>query len=356
MGQGDYTVTKNSVIQKAASGIPMMHNAGQSVVVRHKEFVCSLTGSSDFSVQYGFRLNPGLSTSFPWLSQIACNFQEYSFKGLVFHYIPTSGSATGSNTSLGTVMMQTTYRATDSAPTSKVEIMNEYWANEVVPSETMVHPIECDPKENPFAIQYVRSGNVPSGDNQLLYDLGTTYIATSGQQGTNIIGDVYCTYEVELKKPICNSNVTDNADYLDVVYSTGVTTSVLFPSVYDRRLGNLQVSLSGRTIAFTRGATGTYRIRVHFFGNFTGASMNNWNLSPTLTNCSSAIVPVTPDTGANPVADIWNSGSVGAGMDYAINVTVTDPAAVASVGIPQLTGTLSGTQACSVFIYFLSDV
>lgn len=209
LGAGDYKVGFNTL---TSGDIPAMHNTGQSIIVRHKEFVTELTGSQLFTVQKQVTLNPGLSNSFPWLSTIASSYSEYRIRGMVFHYIPSSGTAVGStNTALGTVMFQTTYRSSDNPPASKVEMLNEYCSNEAVPCDTLCHPIECDPKENPFRVQYVRSSAPPAGDSKLLYDLGTTTIATSGMQvDGKTIGDVWVTYEVELKKPILVSNVSSS--------------------------------------------------------------------------------------------------------------------------------------------------
>ncbi len=108
-------------------------------------------------------------------------------------------------------MLQTSYRATDSAPTSKIEMLNEYWSTEVVPCETTCHPLECNPAENPFNIQYVRSDSavLPVSDSPLLYDLATTHVATEGQSTDGAaLGDLWVTYEIELKKPVLSSNVT----------------------------------------------------------------------------------------------------------------------------------------------------
>jgi hypothetical protein len=168
IGAGDYSVGSNSIVKqtRASPHVPMMHSQNQTITVRHKEYLMQVTSSTGFAVTQAFTLNPGLEATFPWLSNIARNYQEYSIKGAVFHYVPTSGNAiSGTNNALGSVMMQTTYRSTDSPPVSKVELLNEYWACESIPSESFCHPIECDPKENPFNIQYVRTGTVPAGDS-----------------------------------------------------------------------------------------------------------------------------------------------------------------------------------------------
>lgn len=223
LGSGDYQIQKNSLL--STGDIPMMHQDDQTVVIRHKEFVTELLGSQAFTVQKSMTINPGLPLSFPWLSKVAQNYTEYKVRGMVFHYVPTSGSAINStNPALGSVMFQTTYRATDATPSSKVELLNEYCSNECVPSDTLCHPIECNPKENPFQIQYVRGRDVPAADSKLIYDLGVTHIATSGMPANgNVVGDVWVTYEIELKKPVVVSNVT-NQSVSAVAYCVSSTT------------------------------------------------------------------------------------------------------------------------------------
>ena len=221
LGYGDYRVSVNSLVTKSSASIPAMHTTQQSVVVRHKEFLGTISGSANFAIQRQIVINPGLPESFPWLSTIATSYQQYKIRGMVYHYIPTSGVAiSGTNSALGAVMIQTSYRSNDTPPTDKVELLNEYWSNEVVPNEQMIHPIECDPKENPFNIHYVRGGSVPTNDSPLMYDIGRTFVATQGMQGTNIVGDLWVTYEEEFKKPVVRSNVSGSRYELVEIQST----------------------------------------------------------------------------------------------------------------------------------------
>lgn len=204
LGQGDYAISKNSIIKPT---VPEMHRSGQSVVIRHREYICEVIGSQSFTVQRVLPINPGLEETFPWLSGVAAQFQQYKILGMVYHYVPTSG-AISSSQALGSVMLQTTYRATDASPTSKVEMMNEYWAVEGVPSTDIVHGLECDPKENPFSVHYVRSAGVGATDNLLMYDLGKTFLATQGQSTDGVVlGDLWATYEIELIKPVITDSL-----------------------------------------------------------------------------------------------------------------------------------------------------
>jgi len=302
LGSGDYTVGTNSIVRqmKSSQSIPMMHNDGQSITVRHKEYLGEIPGTTGYTVFDSFGLNPGNSRTFPWLSRLASNFQEYKFKGVVFHYIPTSGNAVaGTGAPLGSVMIQTSYRSTDTAPTSKLEMLNEYNSSEAVPSETFAHPVECDPKENPFNVQYVRNGAVPDGDSTMMYDLGTTYVATSGQAGTTVLGDLWVTYEVELKKPLLNSNVTSDGKSGYLTFNTAPTTGSFFtgtPVVG----GNVAVAATGKTITMPRGSVGDWILLIELRSN-TG-TITTWTPgSFTLTNCvaraynlSSSIQTVSP--------------------------------------------------------------
>lgn len=292
LGSGDYSVSQNSLVHsvKASGSIPMMHSEGQSVTVRHKEFLTEVRSSTTFLVQRSFTINPGNATTFPWLSRLANSYQQYRIKGLVFHYVPTSGSAVSStNNALGSVMLQTSYRSNDTAPSSKIELLNEYWSSEAMPSEAFCHPIECNPAENPFNIQYIRADDslIPSQDSPLLYDMGTTHLCVSGQQASGVtLGDLWVTYEVELKKPIISSNVTTSpALYTAYINSSGPTFAAPFPTVTTNR-GNLPLQLSGRTLSLPAKYYGTFWVVVSYestAGSFTNLQMTG---APTVSNCT----------------------------------------------------------------------
>lgn len=230
LGQGDYAISKNSIIKPT---VPEMHRTGQSVLIRHREYICEVIGSPGFTVQRVLPINPGLEETFPWLSGVAAQFQQYKILGMVYHYVPTSG-AISSSQALGSVMLQTTYRATDSAPSSKVEMMNEYWAVEGVPSTDIVHGLECDPKENPFSVHYVRSAGVGATDNLLMYDLGKTFLATQGQATSGVVlGDLWATYEIELIKPVITDSLglgTRSARFVNNGGSGWIPSTSTFPS------------------------------------------------------------------------------------------------------------------------------
>lgn len=341
LGSGDYKVSENSVVRatlNSSDGIPAMHNTGQSITVRHKEFLTEVKGSIGFTVQRFFVLQPGDVNTFPWLSGIASKFQQYRIKGMVFHYVPTSGYAvSGANPAIGSVMLQTTYRVNDSQPLSKVEMLNEYWASEAAPSEAFCHPIECSPKENPFSVHYVHTSAVPTSDSPLMYDLGKTYVATSGMPGDgNVVGDLWVTYEIELSKPVVTSSVSS-----DLTFTFGAASSPVVGNWFGASpvyVGNLGVTVSGNVLSFPIGIVGTYYIvvRIRAQTTFTAGDLSG---APSLANCVSGVVD---QSGLNYVRTVLGgAGGTLQDLYYMTTVVLTNTAAVATVTYPA--GTWTGT-------------
>ena len=346
LGAGDYTVAKNTIVQRAAANIPMMHNTGQSVVVRHREFIATINGSNAFTVQNTLSINPGVASTFPWLCNIASRFQEYEFKGLVFHYVPTSGTFNGSSAALGSVMIQTSYRSTDTAPSSKVEMLNEYCSNETVPFDTMVHPIECDPKENPFSVHYIRTGAITSGE-PLMYDIGTTFVCTQGMATTDVVGDLWVTYEVELKKPLISSPVIQNSAYYGRYFNNPSSTS-FFSGTPGPQQGSLNVDASGKTISLpARG--GAFFICVEIFGNsLSHASAVQWTGSLSSTNITSFPYDGTDTTndtvctGTNPTINT---------LRWTLGVYLVDPTKPGAITFPNAQWTSGSTNRLGLTVF-----
>lgn len=320
-----------------------MHNNDQTVVVRHKEFLGEITGSMEFTVQRFFFLQPGDTNTFPWLSKIAEGFQQYRIKGMVFHYVPSSGYAVSNTSSaLGTVMIQTSYRSNDSNPTTKIEMLNEYWSTESVPSEPFCHPIECDPKENPFNIHYVRTSPTPVADSPLMYDLGKTFVATSGMQGANVVGDLWITYEVELKKPLIRSNVTTSQTVAFLDYLSP-TTSTLFGTELTASAGSaIQVTAATKTIAFPVGTIGSYLINLVVYAATTFTGQVDLGGTPAVANCA---LTAFDGVGTTSTRSFVTTGATSISATFQVGIEITDPSLAATItfGTQTWTGTAART-------------
>lgn len=287
LGSGDYTVSSNSLTKLSPNGtIPAMHSDNQTVVVRHKEYLGPVRGSTAFTVSPGYVLNPGNRSTFPWLCDIASRYSEYRFRGVIFHYVSTSGSvASSTNPAIGTVMMQTSYRASEAAPSSKMEMLNEYWACASAPNTSFCHPIECDPKENPFSIHYVRSSNTPV-DSRLMYDMGTVWVATEGMPAhNNIVGDLWVTYEVELRKPVLVSDAVRGLAFVNGSMSVAPTPSVLFAGDF-AGVARMEFTCAERAIILSD-VVGDLTVCLMIEGNFTAAPT-----APAVTTTGCTLVPL----------------------------------------------------------------
>lgn len=321
LGQGDYTVTSNSLVNRVRTSgdIPNMHSTGQSILVRHKEYIGDVTSSVAFAISNTVVLNPGLAASFPWLSTIAQQYQEYTWKGVVFEFVSTSGDVVAStNTALGSVMMATQYRSTAATYLNKVQLLNEFFASDAKPSECFCHPIECNPKENPYNVQYVRSGAVPSGEDPKTYDIGTTYLAVQGMQAGSIdVGELWVSYEVELRKPIVFGALDLSGDFASFKSSTGVAAATPFGTAGSATIStnSIGVTITATVITFPVGTVGSFLVE-YAIGNCTAADTSSFTGTSTnmvLTNVHGTVY------------------SVGTSLAYAVGVlTITDPTKAAT--------------------------
>lgn len=315
-GVGDYKVQMNSITM--GTPVPTFTNGKRSIVISHREYLQDVSASTGF-VLSSFALNPGLSTSFPWLAQVARAFQQYRFHGLVFEFLSTSADALNNvNTSLGTVVLSTNYNATRPVFLSKQEMDSYEFTVATRPANSIIHPIECAPLEAPTNLWYIRSGNIPSSQDLRFYDLGLFQLATTGMQSAaSIIGELWVSYEVELFKPGLPASPQSGASSSAQLSTTGQNSANPFGSAVTTLSGTLSyVSVTGAVITFGPQITdGTYIIE--FLPNFTAGSVLTLT-TPTLSNCTNA-----GSGWSNPALWAPTTGSTAANAALTIIVTIS---------------------------------
>lgn len=203
---------------------PVFNNSRSNgaVIMSHREYLGDVYSSptpGQFQISQ-FPLNPGNEQTFPWLHRLAVNFQEYTLLGVLFEYRSMSADAlTGGNTALGSVIMATNYNAAAAPFTSKVEMENTEFAQSIKPSASIMHPIECSPKQTAISTTlYVRPSNKQLVNEDIrLYDWGNFFIATTGFQGSDVnCGELWVTYQVALRKPLLLVTQGVQAGYMHV--------------------------------------------------------------------------------------------------------------------------------------------
>jgi hypothetical protein len=254
MGWGDYKIRRNSIYQKISEGNSpaRMHTSKSELTIAHREYICDIVSSptgNTFSLQ-SFNINPGLVGTLPWGSSIAAQFEQYEILGMIFEFKTLSADAIANttNTALGYVVMATDYNAINPLFTNKQSMENAEYTTSCKPSISMYHPIECDPALNPLNKLYVRTGAAPSGSDLRMYDLGIFQIATSCPGSSVVLGELWCSYEIRLKKPISTAAVGQDV-LTDHYQSSGCTAA--------NPLGNAPSLKTFSSIGGTINGTGT---------------------------------------------------------------------------------------------------
>lgn len=202
IGAGDYRVDENSIV---SNSVPQFATANRSIRVAHREYIKDIV-SSDIAGKFrsdSFRINVADSVTFPWLSALATNYQEYKVHGMVFEFVSTSADALNNvNTALGTVVMATQYDFSDAVFTNKRQMEQYEFCSTGKPSVSLMHAVECSMEESPLNVLYIEHDGLYNPRDYRFYNLGRFNIATVGLQGTQVnVGELWVTYDIELLKP-----------------------------------------------------------------------------------------------------------------------------------------------------------
>jgi len=233
-GFGDYSVSKNSLVFNQDAVPEFSANNERCTLISHREFITDIrsgptvVGAGTLFDIETFRINPTISETFPWLSSIGECYEQYVVQGMVFEFKSTSATAVSStNTAMGTVVLATQYNSLSPEFTSKQQMENYEFSQSTVPSNSVLHPIECDPSQTQCGgifNMYIPGGE--SGDVRL-YDLGRFSIATVGMQAANtVIGELWVSYKICLLKPRI-TGVTEVADHWTLEASSITATEPL---------------------------------------------------------------------------------------------------------------------------------
>lgn len=350
-GQGDYVVGKH-IRDRGVMRDTVRHRGVKGVAARkikmekgemcieHSEYVGDLissatTGTTNFVSQlYG--INPGNPDTFPWLSSVAINFQDYRFRKLVFEYRPLISESTSTSaatlTSMGSVILATQYDSIIGSYNNKVTMENSDFAISIKPSSKCLHAVECNPRFNPLGVLYVSGGSATSstgvsGQDIRMQNLGLFQISSANipiASNTALdLGEIWVHYEVELYKPILNAGLTNvlSAHYKLVSPTNtaplGASTTTAFDNI------GLTVSTSSKTISFPINSTGQFLLSWAVLGTSPGAAMT---------------VPAFAATQGVAFGDFWFGDSNTAAFCPDPNATVTNSVSMIANLVVQMTG------------------
>lgn len=209
-GQGSYD--ESPVTNHLIGGDPIAKFSSPgdetgTVSITRTEFVSDIYAPNSSSLSFkntAYPLNPGIERSFPWLAQLASNFEEYRFAQLMYEYRSMTTESTSSASS-GTVIMATNYNAVSPSFEEKSTMMEYEGSMSSKITQSMRHGVECDDtKLSGSSGHYVRSNPVSNGQDARILDHGTFQIAVANiplEYADLAIGELWVAYTVILRKP-----------------------------------------------------------------------------------------------------------------------------------------------------------
>lgn len=199
-GKGDYGKSVNQIVAGGRSPISVNQGSDRTgdIFISQTEYLGNVTATNAFHIEE-YELNPGIHKTFPFLSQLANNYELYEWDGLMVCYKPLSGEG-GSNNVLGKVIIATNYDPTAEKFKNSLEMQNYDYCSTGKPSQTVVHGIETAQSSKLTRMLYVRNTAVKR--DKAFTDIGKLFVATEGMPSgsSGAIGELHITYRIRLSR------------------------------------------------------------------------------------------------------------------------------------------------------------
>jgi DNA-directed RNA polymerase subunit H (RpoH/RPB5) len=184
-------------------------NGGRGFRVVHREWLQQIVSVQNFTGAGRYIVQPGLTDNFPWLGQLAANFENYNVNRIRYVYRNRS-----STNSAFTIYMASQYDVSDAEFKSIEEIMNYTGAKEEVCWRDFTFDVK--PQKGKLMKKYmVRTDTLPTGLDPTAYDcaLFTICGVGSGTAGT-LLGELMVEYDITFTNPKMNPSIVSVAGVL----------------------------------------------------------------------------------------------------------------------------------------------
>lgn len=217
------------------TGPPRVVKTGSSMVIKHRELVQQLVGSTAMACVH-LRINPGNESVFPWLSTSAYYYEMYKFRSLKFIYKPSCPTTTA-----GTVVITPDYDPRDLRVDTIGKALAAVDAVQTAPWAPVVCNLQAKALHADDAYKYTSAR--AHAIEARAYDVANVFIFTDGFAAATSSGQIFAEYEIELFLPQVHRGDTDalrtevkssgdefmtTATQLDVVLGTMVRESDAF--------------------------------------------------------------------------------------------------------------------------------
>ncbi len=273
--------------------------AGRTFSLVRREFVADVSGSVAFTAT-SFSVNPGLVATFPGGGQLAPSWEEYEVNSISFCYDPESASS-----ATGSVILGFDYDALDSAPTTKQEILEFADSLRAAPWVPCRLSLKAGDLRKRGTL-YTRTGPVANSDLKT-YDLGNLFVATVGQSGSSVIGELWIEYNFTLRTPQLPKATSSSITSSLISGSSPSPTSVFGSS--GTVTGSSLATAAVNTLTFS--TAGQYLVSM----SVTGGNTAGTGTGPVLTGSTATYTAV--GGGSNFSGSSWTSAS----FDYIVTAT-----------------------------------
>jgi len=140
-----------------------------------------------------------MAQTFPWLSIVAKQYEQYRFKKLRFEYITRTGTTTS-----GSVLLAPDYDASDATPGTEAQMTTYEECVEDAPWKDIACQLKPEAMHPMGPRKYVRTGAV-SGDIKT-YDVANFFLAVVEMTGATGVGKLWVDYDVEFFVPQTESS------------------------------------------------------------------------------------------------------------------------------------------------------
>jgi hypothetical protein len=284
--------------------------------IRHREYLGNVYASSvagAFNITT-YPINPGLFSTFPWLSEIATQYDQWEPHGLVVIF-KTLTSTYAASQSLGTVVIASDYDVYDSPYTAKVEMANSEFAVSGSAAQNLLHPVECNTDERMTKLFTIRSSSIASNDNLRFFDLANVQVASEGCLASQLLGELWITYDISFYKPQLGYQLSGRNILNTCAKFQGTQASPFAVNVGTSPYTNLAVTGNGADINFPTIYAGmTFLVIVRY------PLQANALINPLLTYVGTTAYSFALTLTVNSAP---NSGSVFAAAESIFGVTVT---------------------------------
>jgi len=347
-GRGGYGEANEVMVGGSSNSAEIMSAGDETggIMICNREYVGDIFAPSTtgtFNVT-PFPLNPGLEQTFPWLAQLAANYEEFEFHQLVFEFKSSLQDVNSTNGQVGTIITATNYNASQPLFSDKPSMAAYYGSVSGKTTDDQTHGVECDPaKLSGSAGQYVRTNPVLIGEDLKSYDHGIFQLATHNIPKDMIngtLGELYVYYKVHLRKPKFLTGRGLAITRALYVSNGSETSSALFGGINNVLRGqqnNLNValvegSLNFGTVAVPINANGLQlTFPAYFAGNVEiRIAIEGTGLSGSITDPATAAYIVTTGQ-VSLVSDIYAAGSAGDSPSYFITTGGTSISNMVSV-------------------------